>query len=73
MMSNVLGISSKTLRIYLSGEYMIRLGNMTYKLVYLFLEKLRILEKMDKSDHRLKNENDVIIMMLTVPKISSNA
>ena len=52
---------------------MIRLGNTTYKLVYLFLEKLRILEKMDKSDHRLKNENDVIIMMLTVPKISSNA
>ena len=72
-MSNVLGISSKTLRIFLSGEYMIRLGNTTYKLVYLFLEKLRILEKMDKSDHRLKNENDVIIMMLTVPKISSNA
>jgi hypothetical protein len=73
MMSNILGISSKTLRIFLSGEYMIRLGNTTYKLVYLFLEKLRILEKMDKSDHRLKNENDVIIMMLTVPKISSNA
>jgi hypothetical protein len=72
-MSNILGISSKTLRIFLSGEYMIRLGNTTYKLVYLFLEKLRILEKMDKSDHRLKNENDVIIMMLTVPKISSNA
>ena len=72
-MSNILGISSKTLRIFLSGEYMIRLGNTTYKLVYLFLEKLRILEKTDKSDHRLKNENDVIIMMLTVPKISSNA
>ena len=72
-MSNILGISSKTLRIFLSGEYMIRLGNTTYKLVYLFLEKLRIFEKMDKSDHRLKNENDVIIMMLTVPKISSNA
>ena len=57
-MSNILGISSKTLRIFLSGEYMIRLGNTTYKLVYLFLEKLRILEKMDKSDHRLKNENE---------------
>ena len=61
MMCKVLGgISPPTLTKFLSGEYTQRLGNETYKAAYeavcVFFEKLRILEKEDKSEERLKNE-----------------
>ena len=58
MMSKVLGISSASLLKFLSEEYMKSIGDKTNKLVYLFLEKLRILEEKDKSEHRLKNEKE---------------
>jgi len=57
MMCKVLGgISKETLTKFLSGENTQRLGNKTYKAAYVFFEKLRILEKEDKSEERLKNE-----------------
>jgi hypothetical protein len=58
MMSNILGLSSPSLRTFLSGEYMKTLGDKTYKLAYFFLEKLRILEEKGKSEHRLKNQKE---------------
>ena len=74
MMSKVLGISSASLLKFLSEEYMKSIGDKTNKLVYLFLEKLRILEEKDKSEHRLKNEKEnptgYHYHVLLVPKIS---
>ena len=58
MMCKVLGISYPTLMKFLTGEYMKHIGDKTYKLAYFFFEKLRNLEKKDKSDHRMKNENE---------------
>ena len=55
MMCKVLGgISPPTLTKFLSGEYMRNLGDETYKAAYVFFEKLRILEKEDKSEERFE-------------------
>jgi len=57
MMCKVLGgISHPTLTKFLSETYLQNVGDKMYKAAYSFFEKLRILEKMDKSEHRLKNE-----------------
>jgi hypothetical protein len=54
-----------------------KLGDKTYMLAYFFLEKLRILEEEDKSEHRLKNEKEnptgYHYHVLLVPKISLSA
>ena len=59
MMCKVLGgMLSKTLKLFLSENTVQTVGDKTYKAAYVFFEKLRILEKEDKSEERLKNEKD---------------
>ena len=55
MMCKVLGgISPKTLTKFLSETYLQNVGDKMYKAAYLFFEKLRILEKEDKSEERFE-------------------
>ena len=52
MMCEVLGICTKTLTFFLSGENVYK-GNEMYKAASLFFEKFRILEENDKSKDRV--------------------
>jgi len=49
-------VSHPALTKFLSETYLQYVGDEMYKAAYVFFEKLRILEKQDKSEHRLKNE-----------------